>query len=91
MESKILSLGFGNWVIVGRIVAVLSPDSSPMKRLKDEARGKGLLIDATHGRKTRSIIVTDSHQVILSAVQSDTVAQRLIPSTDEDKEKRGGH
>ncbi len=87
MELKLLSLGFGNSVIVSRIVAVLSPDSSPMKRLKDEAKGKGLLIDATHGRKTRSIIITDSHHVILSAVQSDTIAQRL---SDDRAEKKGG-
>jgi regulator of extracellular matrix RemA (YlzA/DUF370 family) len=88
MELKLLSLGFGNSVIVSRIVAVLSPDSSPMKRLKDEAKGKGLLIDATHGRKTRSIIITDSHHVILSAVQSDTIAQRL--ATDDRTDKKGG-
>ncbi len=88
MELKLLSLGFGNSVIVSRIVAVLSPDSSPMKRLKDEAKGKGLLIDATHGRKTRSIIITDSHHVILSAVQSDTIAQRL--ASDDRTERRAG-
>ncbi len=88
MELKLLSLGFGNSVIVSRIVAVLSPDSSPMKRLKDEAKGKGLLIDATHGRKTRSIIITDSHHVILSAVQSDTIAQRL--ASDDRTERKGG-
>ncbi len=88
MELKLLSLGFGNSVIVSRIVAVLSPDSSPMKRLKDEAKGKGLLVDATHGRKTRSIIITDSHHVILSAVQSDTIAQRL--ATDDRMDKKGG-
>jgi hypothetical protein len=88
MELKLLSLGFGNSVIVSRIVAVLSPDSSPMKRLKDEAKGKGLLIDATHGRKTRSIIITDSHHVILSAVQSDTIAQRL--AADDRAEKKWG-
>jgi regulator of extracellular matrix RemA (YlzA/DUF370 family) len=88
MELRLLSLGFGNSVIVSRIVAVLSPDSSPMKRLKDEAKGKGLLIDATHGRKTRSIIITDSHHVILSAVQSDTIAQRL--AADERIERKGG-
>ena len=88
MELKLLSLGFGNSVIVSRIVAVLSPDSSPMKRLKDEAKGKGLLIDATHGRKTRSIIITDSHHVILSAVQSDTIAQRL--ASDDRGERKGG-
>jgi hypothetical protein len=88
MELKLLSLGFGNSVIVSRIVAVLSPDSSPMKRLKDEAKAKGLLVDATHGRKTRSIIITDSHHVILSAVQSDTIAQRL--SADDRTEKKWG-
>jgi extracellular matrix regulatory protein A len=90
MELKLLSLGFGNSVIVSRIVAILSPDSSPMKRLKDEAKTKGLLVDATHGRKTRSIIITDSHHVILSAVQSDTIAQRLAADDRVERRPPGG-
>ena len=74
---KLLQIGFGNTVIVDRVVAVVTPNSSPMKRLREEAKKSGLLIDATCGRKTRSIIITDSNHVILSAIQADTIAQRL--------------
>src|SRR4051812_8301494 len=72
-----INVGYGNLVAVGRIVAVVSPDSAPMKRLKDEARKIGKLVDATQGRRTRSILVTDSDHVILSALQTETVAERL--------------
>jgi regulator of extracellular matrix RemA (YlzA/DUF370 family) len=74
---KLLQIGFGNTVIVDRVVAVVTPNSSPMKRLREEAKKSGRLIDATCGRKTRSIIITDSNHVILSAIQADTIAQRL--------------
>jgi regulator of extracellular matrix RemA (YlzA/DUF370 family) len=74
---RLLSTGFGNYVVAERIVAIVSPDSAPMKRLKDEARAGGKLVDATQGRRTRSIIVTDSDHVILSAIQADTIAQRF--------------
>lgn len=70
-------MGYGNVVAAARIVAVVSPDSAPMKRMKDEARKGGKLVDATQGRRTRSIIVTDSDHVILSALQTETVAERL--------------
>jgi regulator of extracellular matrix RemA (YlzA/DUF370 family) len=76
-EYRILNLGFGNSVMVHRVVAIVNPDSSPMKRLREEAKQSGRIIDVTHGRKTRSIIITDSHHVILSAIQTDTIAQRL--------------
>ena len=72
-----VNVGYGNVVAAGRIVAVVSPESAPMKRLKDEAREAGKLVDATQGRRTRSIIVTDSDHVILSALQTETVAERL--------------
>lgn len=72
-----INIGFGNIIYVKRIVAVLNPNSSPMKRLKDEAKNRGKLIDATEGRKTRSIIVTDSDHVILSALQVETILQRI--------------
>jgi len=75
---KILNVGFGNIVLANRIVAIVSPDSAPMKRLKEEARERGKLIDATYGRRTRSIIITDSNHVILSAVQPETSASRLL-------------
>jgi regulator of extracellular matrix RemA (YlzA/DUF370 family) len=74
---KLLNVGYGNVVAAGRIVAVVSPDSAPMKRLKDDARRAGKLVDATQGRRTRSIIVTDSDHVVLSALQTETVAERL--------------
>ncbi len=76
--SKLLNIGFGNFVVVDRIIAIVNPNSAPMKRLKEEAKETKRLIDATQGRKTRSIIVTDSNHVILSAIQAETVAQRLI-------------
>ncbi len=76
-----MNIGFGNLIVASRIVAVITPTSAPMKRLKEEARQQSKLIDATQGRKTRAIIITDSDHVILSAVQPATVAQRL---SDED-------
>jgi regulator of extracellular matrix RemA (YlzA/DUF370 family) len=78
MDPKLLNIGFGNSVVSDRIVAILTPASSPMKRLREEARDGKRLIDATQGRKTRSIILTDSNHVILSSIMSETVAQRYI-------------
>jgi len=75
--SKLLNIGFGNTVVVSRVVAIVTVSSAPIKRLKDEAKGGGKLIDATQGRKTRSIIITDSDHIILSALQAETIAQRL--------------
>lgn len=72
-----INIGFGNIVSLSRIVAMLNPASSPMKRMKDEAKKTGKLIDATEGRKTRSIIITDSDHVILSALQVETILQRI--------------
>ena len=83
MAVKLLSVGFGNTVVVNRVVAVLTPNSSPMKRLRGEAQKKGRLVDATFGRKTRSIIITDSNHVILSSIQAETIAQRLASFCDE--------
>jgi len=77
MEYRLLQIGFGNVVVASRVVAVLSSDSSPVKRLKEEARKAGKLLDATQGRKTRAVIVTDSNHVILAAVQPETVALRF--------------
>jgi hypothetical protein len=76
---NLINIGFGNVVVAERIVAVILPSSSPSRRLKDDAREKGMLVDATQGRRTRSIIVTDSNHVILSAVQVETLTQRLGP------------
>jgi len=77
MEQHLVNIGFGNTIVADRIVTIVSPNSSPMKRLKDEARSEKRLIDATHGRKTRSIIITDSNHVVLSAIQPETISQRF--------------
>jgi hypothetical protein len=77
LEFKLLNVGFGNVVVANRIVAIVSPDSAPMKRLKEEAKETGKLIDATYGRKTRAIIAMDSNHIVLSALQPETIANRL--------------
>jgi regulator of extracellular matrix RemA (YlzA/DUF370 family) len=76
MEETLLNIGFGSSVVAERIVAIVSPNSAPLKRLKDEAREDRRLVDATHGRKTRSIIILDSNHIVLSAVQAETISQR---------------
>ncbi|MGH9392027.1 MAG: DUF370 domain-containing protein [Vicinamibacteria bacterium] len=82
MDRRLLNVGFGNVVVASRVVAIVSPASAPMKRLKDEARGNGRMIDATQGRRTRSIIITDSGHVVLSAVQAETIAERYALDGD---------
>ena len=77
MEERSVNIGFGNTVLSSRVVAVVLPNSAPSKRLREEARNAQRLIDATHGRKTRSIIVTDSNHIILSAVHVETISQRM--------------
>ena len=77
MSAKLLNIGFGNTVVASRVVAIVTAGSSPMKRLKEEAKEGGKLIDATQGRKTRSIIIADSNHIILSAIQAETIAQRF--------------
>lgn len=77
MRLKLLNIGFGNFVVANRIVAVISPGSAPVKRIKEVAKGKGLLVDATYGRKTRAIVVMDSQHVVLSAINPETIASRL--------------
>ncbi len=77
MDVKLINIGFGNIVAANRIVAIVSPESAPIKRIIQEAREKGILIDATYGRRTRAVIIVDSSHVILSAVQPETVANRL--------------
>ena len=77
MDIRLINIGFGNIVSAQRIVAIVSPDSAPIKRMIGEARDHGVLIDATYGRRTRAVIFTDSEHVILSAVQPETVAHRL--------------
>jgi len=82
-EPRLLSIGFGSTVVADRVVAIVSPNSAPMKRLKDEAKKEKRLIDATHGRRTRSIIVVDSNHVILSAIQAETISQRFTMLRDD--------
>lgn len=87
-QQKLLNIGFGSSVVASRVVAIVSPNSAPMKRLKDEAKQQNRLIDATHGRRTRSIIVLDSNHVVLSAIQSETVSQRLSTLTDKERQDK---
>ena len=78
MSSQVLlNIGYGNLVVVSRVVSIVSPQSAPMKRLREEAASRNKLVDATQGRRTRSIIVTDSDHIILSAINPDTIAARL--------------
>lgn len=74
---KLINIGFGNIVSADKLVAMVSPESAPIKRIIQESRDKGMLIDATYGRRTRSVIITDSDHVILSAIQTETLANRL--------------
>jgi regulator of extracellular matrix RemA (YlzA/DUF370 family) len=92
MDGRLINIGFGNTVVSQRVVAVIMPQSAPSKRLREEARQEQRLIDATHGRKTRAIIVTDSNHVILSAVHADTLSQRMSgnhgpPRTEADSKE----
>jgi regulator of extracellular matrix RemA (YlzA/DUF370 family) len=83
---KLINIGFGNMVSAGRLIAIVSPESAPIKRIIQDARDKGSLIDATYGRRTRAVLITDSDHVILSAVQPETVANRLGDDDDDDDE-----
>ena len=87
---KLINIGFGNMISAGRLVAIVSPDSAPIKRMVQEARDRGTLIDATSGRRTRSVLIMDNDHLVLSALQPDTVASRLesreAPEAEEDEE-----
>ena len=85
---KLINIGFGNMVSASRLIAIVSPDSAPIKRIIQEARDRGMLIDATYGRRSRAVIITDSDHIILSAIQPETVAHRLESSdTAEDDDE----
>ena len=77
MSIRMVSIGFGNMVSANRIIAMVSPESAPVRRMIAEARDRGMLIDATHGRRTRAVIVADSGHIVLSAVNPETVVSRL--------------
>ena len=83
MKGHLISIGFGNVVASEKIVAIITPGSSPVRRLKDEARRKGKLVDATQGRRTRSLLVMDSDHVVLSAIGAETITQRLEKADGE--------
>ncbi|QHS22193.1 DUF370 domain-containing protein [Virgibacillus sp. MSP4-1] len=82
MSLKLINIGFGNVVSANRIISIVSPESAPVKRIITVARDNNKLIDATYGRRTRAVIVADSDHVILSAVQPETVGQRVISNDD---------
>ena len=84
---KLVNIGFGNMVSANRLVAIVSPESAPIKRIIQDARDRSTLIDATYGRRTRAVIITDSDHVILSAVQPETVASRLADQFDDTDEE----
>ena len=83
MDIKLINIGFGNIVSAQRVVTIIGPESAPIKRIIQDARDRGTLVDATDGRRTRAVIITDSDHVILSAVQPETVANRLVDEDDE--------
>ncbi|HJF52558.1 extracellular matrix/biofilm regulator RemA [Butyricicoccus pullicaecorum] len=82
---KLINIGFGNMVSANRLVAIVSPDSAPIKRIVQEARDRGIVIDATYGRRTRAVLITDSDHVILSAIQPETIAGRVDTREDDDE------
>ena len=88
---KLINIGFGNMINANRLVAIVSPESAPIKRIIQDSKEKGMLSDATHGRRTRAVIITDSDHVILTYLQSETVANRLVEGGDiDDTELEGG-
>ena len=88
---KLINIGFGNMISAGRLIAIVSPESAPIKRMVQEARDRGNLVDATFGRRTRAVLITDSDHIILSALQTETVAARLngreADSEEEEEEE----
>ena len=85
MAIRLINIGFGNIVSANRIVSIVSPESAPIKRIIQDARDRGFLIDATYGRRTRAVVVMDSGHIILSAVQPETVANRVVDYEDEEE------
>lgn len=83
---KLVNIGFGNMISANRMVAIVSPESAPIKRMISDAKEKGNLIDATHGRRTRAVIITDSDHIILTYLQSETVANRITDDSIEEDE-----
>lgn len=88
MHTVLVNIGFGNVVSAARVIAIVTPGSSPMKRLREEAKKRGKLVDATEGRRTRSIIITDSDHIILSALQAETITQRFSEEKEPEEPLR---
>jgi regulator of extracellular matrix RemA (YlzA/DUF370 family) len=84
---KLINIGFGNLVSAQRLVAIVSPDSAPIKRMVQEARERGILIDATYGRRTRSVLIMDNDHLVLSALQTETISGRLNGEKDKEEEE----
>lgn len=82
---RLINIGFGNTISASRVVAIVNPESAPIKRMIQESRDAKELIDATYGRKTRAVIITDSHYVILSAIQPETISNRLVHDGEKDE------
>ena len=85
---KLINIGFGNMVAAGRLLAIVSPESAPIKRIIQDAKERGTLIDATYGRRTRAVLVMDSEHVILSSVQPETVANRMGDSQEDETDEQ---
>ena len=84
---KLINIGFGNMISANRMIAIVSPESAPIKRIIQDAKERGTLIDATHGRRTRAVIITDSDHIILTYLQSETVANRITDENAVDDEE----
>lgn len=84
---KLINIGYGNMVAKHRIMAVVSPDSAPIKRMIQEARDRGFLIDATYGRRTRAVLILDNDHLVLSALQVETVTERIEGTAEQAKEE----
>ena len=87
-NMKLINIGFGNMVSAARLIAIVSPESAPIKRIIQDAKDRGALIDATYGRRTRAVLVMDSDHVILSSVQPETVANRMMDDQEEDADEQ---
>jgi regulator of extracellular matrix RemA (YlzA/DUF370 family) len=83
MKTTLINIGFGNAVVAERVIAVIAPSSASGKRIRDDAKDNSVLIDATHGRKTRAIIIMDSNHIVLSAMQPETISARLTTNEQE--------
>ncbi len=89
MDQRMINVGFGNAVLASRVLAVVNPKSSPMKKLREEAKEQKRLIDVTEGRRTRSIIILDSNHIVLSSVQPETITMRFLSSYEKREEDAG--